>query len=83
MAANKKKTKQKATWERAYKGHVLWRGKQKLGKVTLRIARNVDPKSKYQWEAAGRAGFTDDLDKAKAAVEFAVMAADKQMDLFK
>ena len=81
--APKKKKKQKPVWERAYKGHVLWLGKQKLGKVTLLIAHNVDPKGKYQWEGGGRAGFADDLEKAKAAVEFAVMAADKQMDLFK
>ena len=81
--APKKKKKHKPVWERAYKGHVLWLGKQKLGKVTLLIAHNVDPKGKYQWEGGGRAGFTDDLDKAKAAVEFAVMAADKQLDLFK
>jgi hypothetical protein len=75
--------KKKPVWERAYKGHVLWLGKQKLGKVTLLVAHNVDPKGKYQWEAAGRAGFSDELEKAKAAVEFAVMTADKQMDLFK
>ena len=70
-------------WERAYRGHVLWLGKQKLGKVTLRVAHNLDPRGKYQWEGGGRAGFAEDLAKAKAAVEFAVMAADKQMDLFK
>ena len=70
-------------WERAFKGHVLWLGKQKLGKVTLLIAHNLHPKGRYQWEAAGKAGFADELDKAKAAVEFAVLAADKQLDLFK
>ena len=87
MKRTSKKKKQKPrispVWERAYKGHVLWLGKQKLGKVTVLIAHNVDPKGKYQWEGGGRAGFTDTLDKAKAAVEFAVLAADKQMDLFK
>ena len=71
------KKKQKPVWERAYKGHVLWLGKQKLGKVSLQ------EKGRYGWEAAGRAGFSEDLDKAKAAVEYAVVAADKQMDLFK
>jgi hypothetical protein len=71
--------KKKPVWERAYKGHVLWLGKHKLGKVSL----NTDPKGKYAWEAGGRAGFSDELEKAKAAVEFAVMTADKQMDLFK
>jgi hypothetical protein len=70
-------------WERAYQGHAYWLGKKKLGKVTLLIARNVDPRGKYRWEAAGRAGYSDALDKAKSAVELAVFNADKQLDLFK
>jgi len=78
----KKKSKAKPSWERAYKGHAYWLGKKKLGKVTLLGAHLLEPKGRYQWEAAGRAGFTDALEKAKAAVELAVSAADKQMDLF-
>jgi hypothetical protein len=74
--ATKKKSKQKPAWERAYKGHVLWLGKAKLGKVSL-VDRN-----KYSWEAAGRGGVAEDLDKAKKAVELAVAMADKQLDLF-
>jgi hypothetical protein len=58
---------------------VLWLGKRKLGKVTL----DADPRGKYRWEAGGWAGFADELEKAKAAVELAVSAADKQLDLFK
>ena len=69
--------KQKPFWERAYKGHALWLGKAKLGRVTL-VERDH-----YTWEAAGRAGSTDDLDKAKKAVELAVAMADKQLDLFR
>ena len=69
--------KHKPFWERAYKGHVLWLGKTKLGKVTLA------EKGRYTWEAAGRAGSSDDLDKAKSAVELAVAMADKQLDLFR
>jgi hypothetical protein len=85
LSSKKKKTskKQKPVWERAYQGHVLWLGKQKLGKVTLLIARNLDPRGKYRWEAGGRAGFSEDLAKAKSAVELAASAADKQLDLFK
>ncbi len=71
--------KQKPVWERAYKGHVLWLGKRKLGKVTLK----ADPRGRYQWEAGGRAGFSDELEKAKAAVEIAASTADKQLDLFR
>ena len=72
--------KQKAFWERGYNGHVYWLGKKKLGKVTEHAGK--DAKHKYTWEAAGRAGGGDDLDKAKRAVEFAVHVADKQPDLF-
>jgi hypothetical protein len=66
-------------WERAYKGHVLWLGKRKLGKVIL----NADARGKYRWEAGGRAGFADGLEKAKAAVETAASTAETQLDLFK
>ena len=45
--ATKKKTKQKPAWERAYKGHVLWLGRQKLGKVTLLDGKSADPRGKY------------------------------------
>ena len=74
MAARKKK--ETPYWERAYKGHAYWLGKTKLGKVTLL------EKSAYAWEAAGRSGRAEDLEKAKKAVEAAVFLADKQLDLF-
>ena len=69
--------KSKPFWERAYKGHAFWLGKKKLGKVTLA------EKDRYTWEAAGRAGEAADLEKAKKAVELAVLMADKQLDLFR
>jgi hypothetical protein len=72
--------KQKPVWERGYNGHVYWLGKKKLGKVTIHADKNA--KNKYTWEAGGRVGGGDDLDKAKRAVEFAVHVADKQPDLF-
>jgi hypothetical protein len=70
------KKKAKPFWERAYKGHAYWLGKAKLGKVTLL------GKEQYAWEAAGRVGKSDKLEKAKAAVELAVYHADRQFDLF-
>ena len=83
--SKKKKNKPRISpvWERAYQGHVLWLGKLKLGKVTLLVAHNLDPRGKYKWEGGGRAGFADELAKAKSAVELAVSSADKQLDLFK
>jgi hypothetical protein len=68
--------KAKPFWERAYKGHALWLGKQKLGRVSLA------GEGRYTWEAAGKTGASDDLEKAKKAVELAVAMADKQLDLF-
>ena len=68
--------KAKPFWERAHRGHVFWLGRQKLGKVTLAA------QGRYTWEAAGKTGASDDLDKAKKAVELAVAMADKQPDLF-
>ncbi len=76
MAKTKKKAK--PFWERAYKGHAYWLGKALLGKVTL-VATG---QGKYRWEAGGRAGFAEQLDHAKSAVELAVFNADRQMDLF-
>jgi hypothetical protein len=71
-----KKKKSKPFWERAYKGHAFWLGKAMLGKVTLA------DKNRYTWQAAGKAGEAEDLEKAKKAVELAVFMADKQLDLF-
>ena len=56
---------------------MLWLGKARLGKVTLA------DQGHYTWEAAGRIGNSDDLEKAKKAVELAVTMADKQLDLFR
>ena len=66
----------KMFWERAYKGHAYWQGKTRLGKVTL------EGKGRYGWQAAGRGGVAEELDKAKQAVEAAVAMKDKQLDLF-
>ena len=72
----RKKKAPKPFWERAYNGHALWQGKQKLGKVTL------VKHGGYQWEAAGRTGRAETLSKAKSAVELAVVMADRQLPLF-
>ena len=53
----------KALWERGYKSHCLWRGKEKLAKVRLEAQGDL----KYIWEAAGRTGETGTLSAAKAA----------------
>ena len=68
----------KALWERGYKSHCLWRGKEKLAKVRL----DAEATLKYIWEAAGRTGETGTLSAAKAAAEYALLLADRQLPLF-
>ena len=68
----------KALWERGYKSHCLWRGKEKLAKVRLEAGADL----KYIWEAAGRTGEAGALSAAKAAAEFALLFADRQLPLF-
>jgi hypothetical protein len=81
MSSKKRRTRTpKPAWERGYSGHVYWQGRSKLGKVTLHSAATA--KHKYTWEAAGRAGAAEDLEKAKRAVEAAAAMANKQLDLF-
>src|SRR3989449_11777552 len=75
--ATRKRTRRKPTWERAYRGHVLWLGKARLGRVTLA------DRGRYTWEAAGRTGAVDDLAKAKQAVEGAIATAGKPADPFR
>ena len=84
MSKKQKTRVQRPAWEPGYNGHVYWLGKKKLGKVTRHSGKDGqhEPAHKYTWEAAGRAGGGDDLDRAKAAVEAAVAMADKQLDLF-
>ena len=72
-----RKTK-KAFWERGYKSHCLWRGKEKLAKVRLEAQAEL----KYIWEAAGRTGESGTLSAAKSAAEYALLLADRQLTLF-
>ena len=68
----------RAFWERGYKSHCLWRGKEKLAKVRL----EADAELKYIWEAAGRTGESGTLSAAKSAAEYALLLADRQLPLF-
>jgi len=77
--ARKKASRRKPVWERGYnRSHVLWLGKEKLAKVQLDANNDL----KYLWEAAGRRGEAAALSAAKAAAEYAVLLADRQLSLF-
>ena len=79
MARRSKKAKQ-AIWERGYLSHGYWRGKQKLGSVTLGKKEEWD--GIYRWQAGSHAGEAATLEEAKSAVEQAVLVGASQLPLF-
>jgi len=67
-------------WERGYRSHGYWRGKEKLGGVT--IERGTSPERKYRWQAGTHAGHAATLRDAKRAVESVVLFGMRQLPLF-
>ena len=72
--------KVKPVWERGYRSHGYWLGKQRLGKVTLDGQGNSA--ARYRWESGNRAGNSQTLREAKQAVEQAVLIGARQLGLF-
>jgi len=72
--------KAKPFWERGYRSHGYWLGKQNLGKVTLAPADAGE--HRYHWRAGNRAGKAGSLREAKFAVEHVVLVGTRQLGLF-
>ncbi|MBS1215463.1 MAG: hypothetical protein H6R20_437 [Proteobacteria bacterium] len=67
-------------WERGFRSHGYWVGKEKLGSVAL--DGDAPPEAKYRWQAGTHAGATATLPEAKRAVEAAVLLGTSQLPLF-
>lgn len=72
--------KVKPVWERGYRSHGYWLGKERVGKVTL--DGDADGAARYRWESGNRAGKSNTLREAKQAVEQAVLIGARQLGLF-
>ena len=70
----------KPLWERGYRSHGYWLGKECLGKVTL--GAPADGELRYRWQVGNRAGKSGSLREAKQAVEHAVLVGTRQLALF-
>ncbi|MCU0805143.1 MAG: hypothetical protein MUF79_08665 [Burkholderiales bacterium] len=79
-AQPRKRRKARPIWERGFKSHGYWLGKEKLGAVTLES--DAPPEAKYRWQAGTHAGVTATLAEAKRAVEAAVLLGTSQLPLF-
>jgi len=67
-------------WERGYRSHGYWLGKERLGKVSLDAGADGGPR--YRWESGNRAGKANTLREAKQAVEQTVLVGARQLGLF-
>ncbi|MCL4800802.1 MAG: hypothetical protein KJ025_14510 [Burkholderiales bacterium] len=72
--------KAKPFWERGYRSHGYWQGRENLGRVT--VAPPGDGAHRYHWQAGKRAGKAATLREAKLAVEHAVLFGTRQLGLF-
>ena len=82
MPKSARRTRRKATpaWERGYRSHGYWLGKERLGKVSLDAGADGGPR--YRWESGNRAGKASTLREAKQAVEQTVLIGARQLGLF-
>jgi hypothetical protein len=76
----RKRRKALPIWERGFKAHGYWLGKEKLGSVLLDPEASAE--AKYRWQAGTHAGVTATLSEAKRAVEAAVLLGTSQLPLF-
>ena len=77
MATRKKSPK--PFWERGFDTHGYWRGKEKIGWVSL---GGKDSGGLYQWQTGTHSGACKTLDEAKRMVEQAVAHGASQLGLF-
>ena len=76
----RKVRKVKPVWERGYRSHGYWLGKDRDGKVTL--DGDADGTTRYRWESGNQIGNSQSLRDAKQAVEQAVLIGARQLGLF-
>lgn len=70
----------KAFWERGYRSHGYWLGKQRVGMVEIETGAHLE--MKYRWQAGTHQGQSATLKDAKRRVEEAVLMGGRQLSLF-
>jgi hypothetical protein len=70
----------KPFWERGYKSHGYWLGKERVGFVAIEPGQSLE--MKYRWQAGTHTGLAPSLKEAKRLVEQAVLMGGRQLPLF-
>jgi len=67
-------------WERGYRSHGYWLGKQRIGIVEVEPGKNLE--LRYHWRVGNHVGQAPTLKDAKRRVEEAVLMGGRQLLLF-
>lgn len=70
----------KPFWERGYRSHGYWLGKQRVGVVEVEPGKSAE--MKYRWQVGMQTGRTLTLKDAKRRVEEAALMGTRQLPLF-
>jgi hypothetical protein len=74
------RARRKPFWERGYRSHGYWLGKQRIGVVEIEPGSRLE--LKYRWRAATHAGQVASLKEAKRRVEETMLMGGRQLLLF-
>jgi len=67
-------------WERGYRSHGYWLGKQRIGMVEVEPGKSLE--MRYRWHVGTQTGRAVTLKDAKRRVEEAVLMGGRQLLLF-
>jgi len=77
---SRRRVQLKPFWERGYRSHGYWLGKQRIGIVEVEPGASLE--LKYRWQAGHHAGQATSLKDARKRVEEAVLMGGRQLPLF-
>ncbi len=76
----RRRASQRPFWERGYRSHGYWLGKQRIGIVEVEPGNKLE--LKYRWQAGTQTGQAATLKDARRRVEEAVLLGGRQLLLF-
>jgi hypothetical protein len=80
VKASRRRAAVKPFWERGYRSHGYWLGKQRIGVVEVEPGARLE--LKYRWRAGTHTGQAASLKDARRRVEEAVLMGGHQLPLF-
>jgi len=80
LKSPRRRARAKPFWERGYRSHGYWLGKERIGFVEIEPGARLE--LKYHWQAGTHGGQASSLKDARRRVEEAVLMGGRQLPLF-